>query len=133
MLRVTPSLSGSARSPAPWCVATRRENPEPVAQGTSAVPTRTAMAHIVLINPRFEASFWGMEHVLPLLGKRANMPVASLPLLAALTPAAHQVTLLDENVDALDFDRLMGADIVGVTGMGVQRRRMREILTELKR
>lgn len=91
------------------------------------------MAHIVLINPRFEASFWGMEHVLPLLGKRANMPVASLPLLAALTPAAHQVTLLDENVEALDLDRLMGADIVGVTGMGVQRQRMREILTELKR
>ena len=77
------------------------------------------MAHIVLINPRFEASFWGMEHVLPLLGKRANMPVASLPLLAALTPAVHHVTLLDENVEPLDFDRLRGADIVGVTGMGV--------------
>ncbi|MGZ3457356.1 MAG: DUF4070 domain-containing protein [Archangium sp.] len=91
------------------------------------------MAHIALINPRFEASFWGMEHVLPLLGKRANMPVASLPLRAALTPAGHQVTLLDENVEALDFDRLRGADIVGVTGMGVQRRRMREILAELKR
>jgi hypothetical protein len=91
------------------------------------------MARIALINPRFEASFWGMEYVLPLLGKRANMPVASLPLLAALTPAGHQVTLLDENVEALDFDRLLGADIVGVTGMGVQRRRMREILSELKR
>ncbi len=44
------------------------------------------MADIVLINPRFEVSFWGMEHALPLLGKRANLPVACLPLLAALTP-----------------------------------------------
>src|SRR5436190_4564025 len=91
------------------------------------------MAHIVLINPRFEASFWGLEHALPFLGKRANLPVACLPLLAALTPAEHTVTLLDENVEPIDFDRLARADIVGVTGMSVQRFRMREILTELKR
>jgi radical SAM superfamily enzyme YgiQ (UPF0313 family) len=91
------------------------------------------MTDIVLINPRFEISYWGMEHALPLLGKRANMPVASLPLLAALTPGEHQVTLLDENVEPLDFDRLAEADIVGVTGMSVQRIRMREILTELKK
>src|SRR5207253_1045942 len=54
------------------------------------------------------------------------------PLLAALTPAEHQVTLLDENVDAIDCRRLATADIVGLTGMSVQRFRMREILTELK-
>jgi radical SAM superfamily enzyme YgiQ (UPF0313 family) len=91
------------------------------------------MADIALVSPRFEVSYWGMEHALPLLGKRANMPVACLPLLAALTPPEHSVTLVDENVAALDFDRLARADIVGVTGMIVQRRRMREVLTELKR
>ena len=91
------------------------------------------MADIVLINPRFEISFWGMEHSLPILGKRAIFPVPCLPLLAALTPPGHTVTLLDENVEALDYDRLARADIVGVTGMTVQRFRMREILTELKR
>ena len=41
------------------------------------------MADIVLINPRFEVSYWGLEHALPLLGKRANVPTACLPLLAA--------------------------------------------------
>src|SRR5437660_4731313 len=90
------------------------------------------MAEIAIINPRFEVSYWGMEHALPLLGKRANLPVAALPLLAALTPADHQVTLLDENVDAIDFERLAKADIVGITGMSVQRFRMRQILKELK-
>src|SRR5438105_6722652 len=90
------------------------------------------MADIVLINPRFELSYWGLERALPLLGKRANLPVASLPLLAALTPAGHTVTLLDENVEPIDFDRVARADIVGVTGMSVQRFRMREILGELK-
>ena len=46
------------------------------------------MADIVLINPRFELSYWGLEYALPLLGKRANLPSSCLPLLAALTPYA---------------------------------------------
>jgi radical SAM superfamily enzyme YgiQ (UPF0313 family) len=91
------------------------------------------MADIVLINPRFEASYWGMEHALHLVGKKANMPVAALPLLAALTPAGHTITVYDENVEPIDFDRCAKADIVGLTGMTVQRFRMTEILTELKR
>jgi len=91
------------------------------------------MADIVLISPRFEVSYWGLEYVLPLVGKRANMPVACLPLLAALAPPGHSVTLIDENVEDIDYDRCARADIVGVTGMVVQRRRMREILAELKR
>src|SRR5690349_17960718 len=91
------------------------------------------MADIVLINPRFEPSYWGLEYAMPVFGKRANMPVACLPLLAALTPPGHQVTLIDENVEPLDFDRLARADIVGLTGMVVQRARMRAILIELKK
>jgi radical SAM superfamily enzyme YgiQ (UPF0313 family) len=91
------------------------------------------MADIVLVNPRFEVSYWGMEHALPLFGKRCNLPTACLPLLAALTPAEHQITLVDENVESIDYDRLARADIVGLTGMSVQRSRMREILAELKR
>ncbi len=90
------------------------------------------MADIVIINPRFEVSYWGMEHALPFLGKRANLPVACLPLLAALTPGEHTITLIDENVEAIDWERCRRADIVGITGMSVQRFRMKEILTELK-
>jgi radical SAM superfamily enzyme YgiQ (UPF0313 family) len=91
------------------------------------------MADIVIINPRFEISFWGFEAGLRFLGKRANLPVGALPLLAALTPPEHRVTLIDENVETLDFERCARADIVGITGMSVQRRRMREIAAELKR
>ena len=91
------------------------------------------MAHIVLINPRFEVSYWGLQHALPLFGKRGNLPPACLPLLAALTPSPHRVTLIDENVEDIDYDRVAQADLVGVTGMSVQRLRMREILQQLKR
>lgn len=91
------------------------------------------MADIILINPRFEVSFWGMEHAMPVLHKGATLPVASLPLLAALTPREHTVTLVDESVEEIDFERCSRADIVGVTGMSVQRFRMKAILAELKR
>jgi radical SAM superfamily enzyme YgiQ (UPF0313 family) len=90
------------------------------------------MADIVLINPRFEVSYWGLEHAMPFLGIKAVLPVANLPLLAALTPPGHCVTLVDENVEAIDFERCAQADIVGLTGMNVQRRRMKEILYELQ-
>ncbi len=86
------------------------------------------MADIVLINPRFTASYWGLEHALPLMGKKANLPPAGLLRLAALTPGRQEVTIIDENVAPIDFDRCARADLVGLTGMIVQRHRMREIL-----
>ena len=109
------------------------------ATGLVALATRVlltdrnpAVAHIAIVNPRFEVSYWGLEHALGLFGKRANLPVACLALLAALTPRKHQVTIVDENVEPLDLDELAKADIVGVTGMSVQRFRMREIIEQLK-
>jgi radical SAM superfamily enzyme YgiQ (UPF0313 family) len=90
------------------------------------------MTEIVIINPKFEVSFWGLEYAVELLGVRANVPVAALPLLAALTPPEHSVVLVDENVEPIDFDRCARADVVGVTGMSVQRLRMREIVGALK-
>ncbi|MGO8936425.1 MAG: B12-binding domain-containing radical SAM protein [Mycobacterium sp.] len=90
------------------------------------------MANIVLLNPRFELSYWGVQHALPLFGKKCALPNAGLPLLAALTPDDHCVTIIDENVEPIDYDRVAVADIVGLTGMIVQRDRMIEILRELK-
>jgi radical SAM superfamily enzyme YgiQ (UPF0313 family) len=90
------------------------------------------MADIVIINPRFDISFWGMEHCIGLLGKRANLPVACLALLAALVPDHHDVTLIDENVEDIDFARVARADLVCLTGMSIQGRRMREILERVR-
>lgn len=67
-----------------------------------------------------------------LLGKRANLPVSCLALLAALVPDEHDVTLIDENVEDIDFDRLQRADLVCLTGMNIQGGRMREILEEVR-
>src|SRR5260370_40962753 len=66
-------------------------------------------------------------------GKRGNTPVAALPLLAALTPQEHVVTLIDENVESINYDALADMDIIGGTGRSVQRLRMKQILRELKK
>lgn len=88
---------------------------------------------IALINPSFEPSYWGQDYMLSVLSddRTCNMVTGALPALAALVEAPHTVELIDENVEELDFDVLGDFDIVGVTGMIVQRGRMYEILAKL--
>jgi len=91
------------------------------------------MCRICLINPKFPVSFWGVSYGLKIVGKDSNMPILALPTLAALTPLDHEIILLDENIEEINFDTLESFDIVGLTGMTVQCERMREILIELKK
>ena len=42
------------------------------------------------------------------------------------------MTLIDENVEDIDFTRLARADLVCLTGMSIQGRRMREILERVR-
>jgi radical SAM superfamily enzyme YgiQ (UPF0313 family) len=59
------------------------------------------------------------------------MITGALPHLAGLI-SDHDVYLLDENVEEIDFEFLAGFDLVGVTGMNVQKIRMLEILRGLR-
>ena len=91
------------------------------------------MAEIIFISPRFTQCFWGLDLAMPLAGKRAVLPQLCLPLLAALTPESHRVVLMDENIEPIDYERCARADIVGVTGMSIQRFQMKHILEELRK
>jgi radical SAM superfamily enzyme YgiQ (UPF0313 family) len=103
--------------------------PPPAAR--AEVPSRTLK--VCLVNPKFEPSYWGFEHSLPMYpgDRRSTMINGALPTLAGLS-APHDVTILDENVEDIDWNHLASFDVVGVTGMNVQRRRMKEILLRLK-
>lgn len=89
---------------------------------------------ICLINPRFEPSYWGFDFALPLYpgDKRSTMISGSLTAVAGLCGDYHDVRLIDENVEAIDWESLRGCDIVGVTGMNVQKARTRQILLKLQ-
>ena len=86
---------------------------------------------IYLVTPKNPESFWTYDHILPSLGKRCIFPNLSMPTVAGLTPREHEIALCDENVEAIDFD--VEADIVGVTGYIVHKRRMLEIADEFRR
>src|SRR5688572_5741006 len=88
---------------------------------------------ICLINPKFEPSYWGFDYALPLYpgNKRSSMIAGALPSLAGLVPD-HDVLLVDENVEDIPWNELSYFDIVGVTGMNVQKERMRQILERLR-
>ncbi len=93
----------------------------------------TKQLRICLINPKFEPSYWGFEYALPLYpgNKRASMIAGALPSLAGLSEG-HDVRLVDENVEEIPWHDLESFDIVGVTGMNVQKDRMRQILKQLR-
>ena len=87
---------------------------------------------LLLINPEFPESFWSfswaLDRIMP--EKRALTTPLGLATLAALCPADWNITIVDENVEPIDWD--FEADIVGVCGMGVQFLRQREILSKFR-
>jgi radical SAM superfamily enzyme YgiQ (UPF0313 family) len=83
---------------------------------------------LLLINPKVPESFWSFKWavhtILP--GKRALNPPLGLATLAALTPQHWDITIVDENVEAVPA--APEADIIGITGMGVQGPRQKELI-----
>ena len=94
----------------------------------------TRRLSICLVNPRFEPSYWGFEYALPLYPgkKRSTMISGALPTVAALG-GDYDFRILDENVEQIDWSTMSAYDIVGVTGMNVQKSRMKQILARLRR
>src|SRR3954469_17147638 len=91
---------------------------------------------ICLINPRSRPSYWTADYAMPFygFGRRLKYSMANGALIsvAALVPEGHEVVILDENVEPIDFDALRRFDVIGVTGMVVQAERMCEILRRLR-
>jgi radical SAM superfamily enzyme YgiQ (UPF0313 family) len=86
---------------------------------------------IYLIAPKNPESFWTFDRVLPSLGKRCVFPNLALPTVAGLTPPPHEIVLCDENVEPVDFDT--DADVVGITGFVVHKRRIFELAEAFRR
>lgn len=88
---------------------------------------------LLLVNPKFPESFWSFSWALDHVTKdkkTLNSPLG-LATLAALTPSDWEITIVDENVEPIDWSAK--ADIVGVCGMGVQVPRQKEILEHFRR
>jgi len=82
---------------------------------------------VLLVFPRYAKSFGTFDHAFALVGVRAFMPPQGILLIAALLPRDWEVRLVDENVRALRREDLDWADVVFLSGMHIQRRRINEL------
>ena len=82
------------------------------------------MKKILFINPTINTTVFGKMKMLAL-------PPMGLGVLASRTPAKYDVSIIDENVESIDFNT--DADLVAVTATTTQAPRAYEILSEFKR
>jgi len=87
---------------------------------------------VLCVAPVFPETYWGHEHALRLIGKRALLPPLGLLTVAAMLPPAWEVRLCDMSVRALDDADLDWADVVFLSGMLVQHAAMVEIATRAR-
>ncbi len=85
---------------------------------------------VLMVWPRFPASFWGFEGVLEMLPERAMTPPLGLITVAALCPSSWTLRLIDHAFEELNDEDLEWADIVMVSAMHAQRQ---DALETLKR
>src|SRR5579862_3128346 len=83
---------------------------------------------VLLVQPEFPTTYWGFQHSLPFIRKRATLPPLGLLTLAALLPRAWEARLADLNVGPLTDEDVLWADALLVSGMLVQAPSALEIL-----
>jgi radical SAM superfamily enzyme YgiQ (UPF0313 family) len=86
----------------------------------------------LLVHPEFPTTYWGFQHGLRAIGKRASLPPLGLLTLAALLPREWELRLVDTNIDRLRDDDILWADVVLVGGMLVQEPSMHEVIARAR-
>src|SRR5579863_3979113 len=80
----------------------------------------TAHRRLLFVYPDFEPTYWGMQHALPLVSRKAFMPPLGLMTIAAMTPAEYEIRIVDMNCEPLTDEQIEWADIVLFSAMMMQ-------------
>jgi len=76
---------------------------------------------VLMIWPRFPASFWSFAKIMEILPKKAIHPPLGLLTVAALCPKSWELRLIDRSVEDLQESDFDWADLVMLSGMHVQK------------
>lgn len=83
---------------------------------------RQPARRVLLVHPELPStSYWGMQHSVTALGKRAFMPSLGLLTIAAMFPATDELRHVDMNCEPLREEDIAWADIVCFSAMIPQR------------
>jgi len=83
---------------------------------------------VLMVWPRFPASFWSFDGIMELIPSEANHPPLGLLTVGALCPKNWTLRLIDRSFQHLRDTDILWADLVMVSGMRVQKDDIREIL-----
>lgn len=96
------------------------------------LPPTARPPHVLLIYPEFPPSYWGLQYMMPLVGRRALMPPLGLITVAALLPKGSEVRLVDMNVSPLTDQDLDWADLALLSAMLIQRRSLEDVVARCR-
>ncbi len=88
--------------------------------------------NVLLVNPKYPGSFWGYEHALKFISRKATQPPLGLLTVAAMLPESWDKRLADMNVRSLRDKDLRWADVVFISAMIVQKESVYEVAARCK-
>jgi len=83
---------------------------------------------VLMVWPRFPASFWSLGEVMAIAPERSLVPPLGLITVAGLCPKHWKIRLVDLAFDELRDDDIQWADLVMVSAMAIQRESVRQTL-----
>src|SRR6056297_3767690 len=94
---------------------------------------RSVVMRILLVYPEFPETFCSYKKALKFVSKKSGTPPLGLLTAAALLPEEWQLKLVDMNVSALKNNQIQWADYVFISGMSVQKKSARDVISRCRR
>src|SRR6266849_2828715 len=85
---------------------------------------------VLMVWPRFPASFWSLAEVMEIVPERSLVPPLGLITVAGLCPKQWKIRLVDLAFEELSDEDILWADLVMVSAMAVQRESVRQTLDQ---
>ena len=101
-------------------------------EAVPAFPALGKRIKTLMIWPKIPDSFWTFTGMMRLLREKVVMPPLGLITVAALCPQGWDIRLIDQGVEDLSDADILGADLVMVSGMRVQKKGLEEVLTRAR-
>ena len=87
---------------------------------------------VLLVHPAFPVTYWGFQHALPIIDKRATLPPLGLITMAAHLPPGAELRLVDLALTPLDDAPVRWAEVVLVGGMRIQSPSMHAVIAQAR-
>jgi radical SAM superfamily enzyme YgiQ (UPF0313 family) len=88
--------------------------------------------NILLVYPQTPVTYWGFQHALKFISKKAAFPPLGLLTVASMLPEHFEKKLIDMNIEPLRDRDLLWADYVLISAMVVQKKSVRDVIDRCK-